>query len=438
VKKTALVHLIILGLIFQLGNAQSSVRKYTQLGFELDKVLSDQFKPDDPGCAAIVAIRGQIIYKKAFGLSDTSANIPLNTVKAFGVDSSALNSLKLIKREGLELAKAGYKLPDGKDPRNDYGIEINYGSRSTIPILTLRKRSTSDGFYTKTIYVPDDDIYIAVYTSCENNISNDPTQTIFNKVLTEFFGSLDFTDSTNSRLVFYHFLLSVKVLPQGGIIENGKTSHVYINGDTKYLHYTTDGSEPNINSPTYNDNILITKACELKIKVIPSANSDTLKSVSYQYIKGSAPEPIGKINGLKPGLKYTYYEGGWNSLPDFSKLTPKKSGIAQIPDLSVVLKKDSCAIQFDGYIYIDKKEMYNIYSVSDDGSKVFLNDKLIVNNDGAHGSVPEAFLMPLKKGYYPIRVLYFENSGGQELQVGYWIDGNEPKPFTKGMLFHKE
>ena len=141
---------------------------------------------------------------------------------------------------------------------------------------------------------------------------------------------------------------------------------------------------------------------------------------------------------MKPGLEFSYYEGLWNALPDFPGLKPKLTGITQIPDLSVALKKDSCAIQFNGYIYIDREEMYNIYSVSDDGSKVFLNDKLIVNNDGNHGSVPEAYLIPLKKGYYPIKILYFENSGGQELQVGYWTDGNEPKPFTKEMFFYKE
>ena len=437
-KTTILSLLIMFSLSFQHGNSQGNTQKKTQLEFELDKLLSGQFKSDEPGCAVLVAIKGQIIYKNAIGLANTKLNKALSTEIAFGNDYEILNNYKQIQKESNELARKGYKTAEGKDAKVVSGYEINYGSRSTIPILSLRKTSTSDGFNTKTIYVPDEDIFIATGKFSENNNTNDPTPTIFNKVLTDVFGSLDFTDNTNTRLVFYHFLLTVKVLPQGGIIEKGKTAHLFINGDTKYLHYTTDGSEPDINSPTYNKNILITKACELKIKIIPSVQPDTVKSVSFIFTEGSAPEPIESIKGLKPGLEYSYYEGLWNTLPDFSGLKPKLTGITQIPDLSVALKKDSCAIQFNGYIYIDKEEMYNIYSVSDDGSKVFLNDKLIVNNDGNHGSVPEAYLIPLKKGYYPIKILYFENSGGQELQVGYWTDGNEPKPFTKDMLFHKE
>jgi hypothetical protein len=432
------VQMIIFFFCLQQLTAQNSSQAYSQLSYELDKVLSDQFKSEEPGCAALVAINGQIIYENAVGLADTRIHKGLKTETAFGIDYKTLNTYKQIHNLSKELASKGYKTEDGKDVKLISGFEINYGSRSSIPILSIRKTSNSEGFITRTIYIPDEDIFIITSMNSENNSTNDPTPSILNKVLTDVFGSLDFTDNTNIRLVFYHFLLTVKVLPQGGIIENGKKAHLFINGDTKYLHYTTDGREPDINSPTYNKNILLTKACELKIKIIPSAKSDTLKSVSFKYTEGSALEPIKSIKGLKPGLEYSYYEGIWNTLPDFHALKPRSNGITQIPDLSVALKKDSCAIQFNGYVFIDKDDMYNIYSVSDDGSKVFINDKLIVNNDGNHGSVPEAYLIPLKKGYYPIKILYFENSGGQELQVGYWTDGNKPKPFTKDILFHRE
>lgn len=436
-KITYLTLLCFFGFLFQQGNSQFKDTESTQLASELDMLLSGQFKPDQSGCAATVIIGGQTVYNNSFGLADNKLNRPFNKGVGAGSDTSVFNSFTLIKKQGLELARNSYRLPVGKDPKKIYGIEINYGSRSSIPILTLRKTGISDGLNTKIIYAPDYDIYIEVRTNPELTEANNPTQTIFNKVLTDFFGTLDFMDNTGSRLVFYHFLLTVKVLPYGGILENGKETHVWINGDTKYLHYTTDGTEPEISSPVYSKNILINKACELKIKIIPSAASDTLKSETFQFSEGAAPEPLAKTEGLKPGLKYTYYEGLWSSLPDFQTLKPKNSGIAKVPDLSVAMKKDSCALRFDGYLYISKNGMYNIYSVSDDGSKVFLNDKLIVNNDGAHGTVPEAYLMPLKKGYYKFTVLYFENSGGQELQVGYWTDDNEPKQFTQDLFFHK-
>jgi hypothetical protein len=437
-KKITLVFVAVFGFCFHQGNGQTYTKNESQLGFELNMVLSEQFKPSDPGCAVLVVRKGQIIYEKAVGLADAKLNTPLTKGMAFGEDSIALNSYRLIKKESLELAGTGYKLNDEKDNKNADRIEINYGSRSTIPILTLRKTSDSNGFNTNIIYVPDEDIFISLFINSENKISNDVTQTVFNKVLTDTFSSLGFKDNDNSRFVFYHFLLTVKVLPNGGIIEKGQTYHVYINGNTRNLRYTTDGSEPTIASRQYIRDIELPKACILKVKVIPSAKSDTLKSASYVFKEGVAPEPLRNINGLKPGLRYSYYEGTWNSLPDFSKLTPKLTGITEVPDIGMALKTDNFAVQFDGFVYINKEGMYNIYSISDDGSKVFLNDELIINSDGAHGSVPEAYIMPLKKGYYPVKVLYFENSGGQVLNIGYWTDGNEPKAFTKDMLFYRE
>ena len=191
--------------------AQNSNQTNSQLSYELDKVLSDQFKSEEPGCAVVVAIKGQIIYKKAIGLADTKLNKALNTEIAFGSDYEILNNFKQIQKESNELALKGYKTAEGKDSKYVSGFEINYGSRSTIPILSLRKTKTSDGFNTKTIYVPGEDIFIATAIKSENNINIDPTPTIFNKVLTDVFGSLDFTDNTNTRLVFYHFLLTVKI-----------------------------------------------------------------------------------------------------------------------------------------------------------------------------------------------------------------------------------
>jgi CubicO group peptidase (beta-lactamase class C family) len=351
---------------------------------------------------------------------------------------SALNSEKILKKEGLGLIRRGFRLSNGEDTSYGYGVELNYGSRSTIPIFTVRQTSAFNGYFTKMIYAPYEDVLIALFSNCENYSAADPTQTIFNKVLTDVYGSLGFKDKDSSRFVFYHFLMSVKVLPYGGILERGQKAVVYINGDTKNLHYTTDGSEPTINSPSYEKEILLVNSCSLKTKIIPSASSDTLKSVSYSFVEGVSPEPVKDISGMKPGLKYSYYEGGWNLLPDFSKLTPKVSGITGVPDLSVALKKDSCALQFDGFVNIPAKGMYYIYSISDDGSKVFLNDQLIVNSDGSHGTVPEAYLLPLKEGYYPIRIQYFENSGGQELNIGYWRDGSEPTSFKKEAFFYRE
>ena len=68
-----------------------------------------------------------------------------------------------------------------------------------------------------------------------------------------------------------------------------------------------------------------------------------------EFLNGESGE------NLKQGLKYSYYEGVWNSVPDLSKLTPKSQGIVESPDLKFTAKKDSFAVRFEGYLKITKK-----------------------------------------------------------------------------------
>ena len=130
--------------------------------------------------------------------------------------------------------------------------------------------------------------------------------------------------------------------------------------------------------------------------------------------------------------------GVWDSLPDFSKLVAKKTGTTDSLDLHMALKKDSFAIEFEGYIHITEKALYNIWIVSDDGSKLYFNNKLFLNDDGLHSAdKPVASLLPLSPGYYPIRIQYFQKTGDKEITLGALVGNNKPNPIPRKMLFYK-
>ena len=147
------------------------------------------------------------------------------------------------------------------------------------------------------------------------------------------------------------------------------------------------------------------------------------------------------VENLKPGLKYSYYEGVWDSVPDFSKLTPKKTGITENIDLNFALKKDSFGTQLEGYLHITKKDLYFLWVVSDDGAKVYLNNQLLFNNDGLHSADnPIVKEIPLNPGYYPIKIDYFERTGSEVVTLG-WVTGKkdlQAVPIPKEMWFYKE
>jgi predicted alpha/beta superfamily hydrolase len=230
------------------------------------------------------------------------------------------------------------------------------------------------------------------------------------------------------------------VYPQSGILPEGTSTYALIENRNPNLRYTIDGTEPTMSSPLCPDKIIINKPCTLKVKCV-STKYNNIPTIARIFVKGEFMNGVQSVDNLKPGLIYSYYEGVWDSVPDFSTLTPKKRGTTENLDLKFALRKDSFAVQFEGYIHITKKDLYDLWIVSDDGSKLFLNNELLLDNNGLHAAQnPVVKLVPLNPGYYPIRIQYFERTGDESVTIGTVENGKKPKavPITKEMLFYKE
>ena len=92
---------------------------------------------------------------------------------------------------------------------------------------------------------------------------------------------------------------------------------------------------------------------------------------------------------------------------------------------------------FSGYIKINDAGIYTFSTLSDDGSKLFIDDMEVVNNDGDHGAVEKNGKALLKKGYHTIWVLYYDGSGGNELKVMIQNGNGKEEEIPATMLFHK-
>jgi len=58
-----------------------------QLVKAFDQILFDQFKPGNPGCAVLVAKKGQIVYRKAFGAADLELKVEARPEMVFRLGS---------------------------------------------------------------------------------------------------------------------------------------------------------------------------------------------------------------------------------------------------------------------------------------------------------------------------------------------------------------
>ncbi|WP_306211097.1 family 16 glycoside hydrolase [Actinoplanes sp. RD1] len=62
---------------------------------------------------------------------------------------------------------------------------------------------------------------------------------------------------------------------------------------------------------------------------------------------------------------------------------------------------------------------YTFRLTSDDGSKLFIDDTLVIDHDGLHGAEPKDGTVTLTAGLHPLRAEFFENGGGQQLTLAW-------------------
>ncbi len=145
---------------------------------------------------------------------------------------------------------------------------------------------------------------------------------------------------------------------------------------------------------------------------------------------GHAMSMQGKLRILAAGPKLTslhfkMYLGDWKQLPDFATLPLFREGEL---DGLVDIKLDDYKNQF-GVVYTGKLEApqngdYTFYIAGDDGVRLLVDGKKIVENDGIHPSakISEA-KVKLTKGEHHFRLEYFQAAGQAELYVA-WSGAN--------------
>ncbi len=129
--------------------------------------------------------------------------------------------------------------------------------------------------------------------------------------------------------------------------------------------------------------------------------------------------PDANPKAASPRLTYKVYEGSYGSLPDFAALTPVGEGTIDGFDVSVAGQEQNVAIVFEGFLKIDKPGEYWFRIGSDDGSKLYIDDKLVANNDGVHAYASVRGARQLDAGVHRLRVEYAQTAGEMKLSVQF-------------------
>jgi hypothetical protein len=225
-------------------------------------------------------------------------------------------------------------------------------------------------------------------------------------------GSYSFSSDGVIKDITTPYAATPVISPSDSILSTGSILKVEIScaDANATIHFTTDGSQVNESSPVYNTPI------EIKENTIVRATA---------YLEGFHPsnQSTVKFNYIDPeknGVNWSFYEGEYRNLPDFARLKPAKRGeIYNFSLNKITLPQGSYAMQFHSFIQIDKGGKYTFYINSNDGSQLFIDDKLLIDNGGEHGAREISNSIELQPGRHSIRADYFQAGGGKVLTVSY-------------------
>ena len=162
---------------------------------------------------------------------------------------------------------------------------------------------------------------------------------------------------------------------------------------------------------------------------IPSDTAEA-KLVGLSLMKAVNTKPT------QPGLQYSYYEADKLNMQALRELTPVKQATADRVSVSLKQRTDKFGLVFEGYIRIDQTGGYSFYTSSDDGSILMIDDNEIVNNDGNHGNEEKEGKCLLEKGYHKVKLMYFDNGGGNSLLFSYNLMGQKKMEVPASVLYH--
>ncbi len=237
----------------------------------------------------------------------------------------------------------------------------------------------------------------------------------------------NFEEPTN-LFVGKSFIANPKIYPlkylyqEAGGLYKDSSATVYMRTieENALTFYTIDGSIPNNKSKLYTSPFKIDSNAVITAISIDKNGNSSLPVKSYFRFVSSAH---------KPGVHVQYFSGentGWNHIPVFQIMQPNyqwDSNEFEIDREQIFSKLNHNNSTFgcilESNIQIDQSGLYTFFLRSDDGSKLFIDGKEVINNDGDHGVIERNGMVQLNKNIHKIKVEYYNGSGGFWLNLFY-------------------
>ena len=118
------------------------------------------------------------------------------------------------------------------------------------------------------------------------------------------------------------------------------------------------------------------------------------------------------------GLAARYFaNAAWSGAPVIERIDPQISAdaLSSLPQLAGLT---AASIEWSGYLVVRDTAVQRFATKSDDGSWLWIDEQLIIDNGGIHPVRNRVADVWLERGVHPIRVRYRQDGGEHAMQLG--------------------
>jgi hypothetical protein len=203
------------------------------------------------------------------------------------------------------------------------------------------------------------------------------------------------------------------------------------------IHYTLDGSDPTPASTRYDGPIRLPVGDAGTVVTarafLPGGKSSPPRSA--RITRGRLRDAATPVVSPADGLALRYVEGQARAVADLDTLAVVRDTTADAVAIPRFARAERWGARFRGFVRVPSDGVYTFRLSSDDGSRLWVGDTLVVDGDGSHTSREYRGAVALRAGLHPIRVDYFQAGGGRALALV--VEGADGAPLpARGLFAH--
>ena len=145
---------------------------------------------------------------------------------------------------------------------------------------------------------------------------------------------------------------------------------------------------------------------------------------------------------LKPGLVGEYFKQRYNDIPKnvkpFYVRVDKQINFREVSGEFYNSKlTQNFTVRWTGQLLVEKSGEYGFATASDDGSRLYIDGRMVVDNGGSHSWAKKTGKVQLSFGTHRLEVRLDQGGGGAGC-ITYWTPpGGKEEPIPAKALFHK-